>query len=75
MGTLKENAEIRQNSKSVLYGDETSIKIIFRNLTGMNFQGKAYKDYIENIALKQGFVKGAIQLYIDGELKNNGTIK
>ncbi|MDO5615551.1 MAG: hypothetical protein Q4G16_05130 [Cruoricaptor ignavus] len=75
MKTVKENAEIYQNGKSILYGDEVSIKVIFRNLIGVNFQGKEYEDYIQHIALKRGFVKGEINLYIDKEFINKGTIK
>ena len=43
---------IRQNGKIILHGnDGISIKMIFRNLTGKNFQGKEYADYIRHIAI------------------------
>ncbi|WP_018675958.1 DUF7688 family protein [Riemerella columbina] len=71
----KDRAEIHQNGKWILKGDITSIKVFFKNLIGENFQGKAYDDYIEYVALKQGFVKGEIQLYIDEKYISNGTIK
>ena len=38
---------IRQNGKIILHSnDGISIKMIFRNLTGRNFQGQEYADYI-----------------------------
>ena len=42
--------EIRQNGEPFLWaeGEEwTSIPMIFRNITGKNFTGKEYRDYIE----------------------------
>ena len=43
---------IRQNGKIILHSnDGISIKMIFRNLTGKNFQGKEYADYIRHIAI------------------------
>ncbi|MRJ11249.1 hypothetical protein EDL98_09200 [Ornithobacterium rhinotracheale] len=71
----KDRAEIHQNGQWILKGDITSIKVIFKNLIGENFQGKAYDDYIEYIALNQGFKKGEIQLYIDKKFIKKGTIK
>ncbi|WKS95907.1 DUF7688 family protein [Riemerella columbina] len=50
---------------------KTAIRVIFKNLIGENFQG----DYIEYIALNQGFKKGEIQLYIDKKFIKKGTIK
>ena len=39
--------EIRQNGKIILYSDDgTSIRMIFKNLTGRNFQGQEYAEYI-----------------------------
>ena len=43
---------IRQNGKIILHSDEgTSIRMIFKNLTGRNFQGQEYADYIRYIAI------------------------
>ena len=43
---------IRQNGKIILHSnDGISIKMIFRNLTGRNFQGQEYADYISHIAI------------------------
>ena len=42
--------EIRQNGKIILYSDDgTSIRMIFKNLTGRNFQGQEYAEYIVSI--------------------------
>ena len=36
---------IRQNGKTILYSnDGISIKMVFKNLTGRNFQGQEYTD-------------------------------
>lgn len=70
-----DNSQIRQNGKIILYGDEVSIKVIFNNLIGQNFQGKEYKNYIKYVALKQGFEKGEIKLYINNQFINKGTIR
>ena len=75
MGTRKENAEIHQNGQWILKGDESSIKGIFNNLIGKNFQGKEYEDYIKYVALEKGFKKGEIKIYIKKEFINRGTIK
>ena len=43
---------IRQNGKTILYSnDGISIKMVFKNLTGRNFQGQEYADYIRYIAI------------------------
>ena len=43
---------IRQNGKIILHSnDGISIKMIFRNLTGRNFQGQEYADYISTSQL------------------------
>lgn len=67
---------IRQNGKIILHGnDGISIKMIFRNLTGKNFQGKEYADYIRHIAINSmGFTPGSIVHCRDGEVKDMGTI-
>ena len=44
--------EIRQNGKIILHSDDgTSIRMIFKNLTGRNFQGQEYAEYIRHIAI------------------------
>lgn len=59
---------IRQNGKIILHSnDGISIKMIFRNLTGRNFQGQEYADYISHIAIgSMGFTPGSIEHCRDG---------
>ena len=60
---------IRQNGKTILYSnDGISIKMVFKNLTGRNFQGQEYTDYI------MGFSPGIIEHCRDGEVAGKGTI-
>ena len=67
---------IRQNGKIILHGnDGISIKMIFRNLTGKNFQGKEYADYIRYIAISStGFTPGIIEHCRNGCVLDTGTI-
>ena len=52
--------EIRQNGKIILHSDDgTSIRMIFKNLTGRNFQGQEYAEYIRHIAIDT-FVRGYV---------------
>ena len=59
---------IRQNGKIILRSnDGISIKMIFRNLTGKNFQGQEYADYIRHIAIgSMEFTPGNIEHCRDG---------
>lgn len=68
--------EIRQNGKTVLYSENgRSIPMFFNNLTGKNFSGKEYEDYIRYIALQEmGFQPGSIELYRDGKPIRQGII-
>lgn len=65
MCTSDQNFQIRQGGEIILSGDEISIKIIFRNLTGENFKNKMdeycnYKQYVKS----QGFdLTKTFQLY------------
>ena len=67
---------IRQNGKTILYSnDGISIKMVFKNLTGRNFQGQEYTDYIRHIAIgSMGFSPGIIEHCRDGEVAGKGTI-
>ena len=67
---------IRQNGKIILHSnDGISIKMIFNNLTGKNFQGLEFANYIRHIAIgSMGFTPGIIELCRDGEVINTGTI-
>ena len=76
-GTLSDAYEaIRQNGKIILHSnDGISIKMIFRNLTGRNFQGQEYADYISHIAIgSMGFTPGSIEHCRDGGVIDTGTI-
>lgn len=68
--------EIRQNGKIILHSDDgISIKMIFKNLTGRNFQGQEYAEYIRHIAIgSMGFSPGIIEHCRDGEVIDMGTI-
>lgn len=59
---------IRQNGKIILHSnDETSIKMIFKSLTGRNFQGQEYVEYIQHIAIgDMGFSPGIIEYCRNG---------
>ena len=63
---------IRQNGKIILHSnDETSIKMIFKNLTGRNFQGQEYVEYIRHIAIgSMGFSPGIIEVIGKGTIPN-----
>ena len=67
---------IRQNGKIILHSDDgTGMKMIFRNLTGKNFQGQEYVEYIRHIAIgDMGFSPGSIENCRDGEVIGKGTI-
>lgn len=59
--------EIRQNGKIILHSDDgISIKMIFKNLTGKNFQGQKYAEYIRHT--------GIIEHCRDGEVIGKGKI-
>ena len=68
--------EIRQNGKIILHSDDgTSIRMIFKNLTGRNFQGQEYADYIRHIAIgDMGFSPGIIEHCRNGEVIGKGEI-
>ncbi len=67
---------IRQNGKIILHSDDgTSMKMIFRNLTGKNFQGQENVEYIRHIAIgDMGFSPGIIEHRRDGEVIGKRTI-
>ena len=67
---------IRQNGKTILYSnDGISIKMVFKNLTGRNFQGQEYTENLRLIASdNMGFSPGIIEHCRDGEVAGKGTI-
>jgi len=49
--------------------------MIFKNLTGKNFQGQKYVEYIRHIAIgDMGFSPGIIEHCRNGEVIDMGTI-
>ena len=71
----QDSYSIRQNGNSILTGcSSLTMKMIWRNLIGLNFSGKEYSNYID-FALSQGFKRGPIELYCENELIDKGTIK
>lgn len=62
--------EIRQDGETVLSSsDGVSIPMIFRNLSGRNFSGKEYRNYLKHVAYDDmGFVPGTITLWHGGRL-------
>ena len=47
--------EIRQNGHSVLHSeDDCIIRVIFNNLTGVNFKGSEYRVYLDGILPQMG---------------------
>ena len=68
--------EIRQNGKIILHSDDgTSIRMIFKNLTGRIFQCQESVEYIRHIAIgEMGFSPGIIEHCRDGEVIGKGKI-
>ena len=67
--------EIRQDGRTILSSEDGfSIRMFFNNLSGKNFSGKEYRDYVRNIAFgEMGFRPGTIELYCDGKKVRTGT--
>ncbi|MFS2996819.1 hypothetical protein AAH013_21160 [Phocaeicola dorei] len=68
--------EIRQDGRAILSSEDGfSIRMFFNNLSGKNFSGKEYRDYVRNIAFgEMGFRPGTIELYYDGKKVRTGTL-
>lgn len=67
--------EIRQNGHSVLHGEDgCSIGVIFNNLTGVNFKGAEYRDYLEDVLPQMGLEYGKVEMYREGICVKSGTI-
>lgn len=60
--------EIRQDGKVILSSpDRRTISMIYNNLTGKNFSGQKYRDYIAYVAFEDmGFRPGTITYTRDG---------
>jgi len=67
--------EIKQNGKVLLSsGDGVSVPMIFNNLSGKNFSGDKYREYLETVHREFGVSAGMIELYRDGVLIKTATI-
>lgn len=67
--------EIRQNGHSVLHSEDGCIiRVIFNNLTGVNFKGSEYRDYLDCVLPQMGLKYGNVELYRDGILVKTGII-
>lgn len=67
--------EIRQNGKTVLHSEDGNIiRVIFNNLTGVNFKGVEYRNYLEGVLPQMGLERGKIELYRDGIPVKSGII-
>ncbi|SNR14425.1 MULTISPECIES: DUF7688 family protein [Flavobacteriaceae] len=67
--------EIKQKGKTILQGNEGSLKVIFNNLIGENIKGVVYQEYLKNIAFNVGFDYGKIMFFKDKKLIEIGIIK
>lgn len=68
---------IKQNGVTIMTSPENATcNMIFRHLTGLNFGGEEYKQYVK--MMLREFPKltyGEIELWEDGECKCKGNIK
>ena len=67
---------IMQNGISIMTSPDSSLQVIFNNLSGRNFGGKEYKNYI-NMMMREfpTLEKGKIQLCENGKVVNRAEIK
>ena len=67
-----ENYEIRQDGKTILSGDELSLKMVFNNMTGKNLSGQEYEKY-KSFIEGEGFdLNKTFALYNNGSLIKTG---
>lgn len=69
-----DNYTITNNGKELLTGDETSIKMIYANLSGKNIYGVLYYMYLESLA-SEGLRSGEIALCQNGKPIEQTIIK
>ena len=69
-----DNYEIRQNGKPFLSGDETSMKMVFNNMTGKNLKGYDYVLYKRFIKSQGANLEANVELYEDGRCIQTGKI-
>ncbi len=67
--------EIKQNGKVLLSSsDSVSVPMIFNNLSGRNFSGSRYRDYLATVHQQFGVSAGMIEFYRDDVLVETATI-
>ena len=67
--------EIKRNGKVLLSsGDGVSVPMIFNNLSGKNFLGGKYREYLKIVRREFDVSAGTIELYRDGVLIETATI-
>ncbi len=67
--------EIKQNGKVLLSsGDGVSVPMIFNNLSGRNFSGSRYRDYLATVRHEFGVSAGTIEHYRDSVLVDTAVI-
>jgi len=67
--------EIKQNGKVLLSSDDgVSVPMIFNNLSGRNFSGNEYRNYLATVSCEFGVSAGRIELYRDGTAVETATI-
>ena len=68
--------EIRQNGHSVLHSEDGRIiRVIFNNLTGVNFKGSEYREYLDGVLPQMGLEYGKIEMYRDGRERKLKCVK
>ena len=70
---MDERYSIRQNDAVVL-SSNSSLRMIWKNLTGENIRGEEYRRYVY-FALSEGFRRGSIELFDGNKLMEKGEIK
>ena len=70
---MDERYSIRQN-EAVVLSSNSSLRMIWKNLTGENIRGEEYRRYV-NFALSEGFRRGSIELFDGNKLMGKGEIK
>ena len=73
--TTNFEAEIRQDGKTVLGGDKTSIAVVFNNMTGKNMSAEEYRNYKKFIQTQGVRLSSPVEHWEDGVFIRSGVIK